>query len=161
MTTPLLGIYLNDHLAGATAGVELARRAAAAQRGKTAGSALPQITSEIVEDRDSLLEIMKVLDVPVRQYKVYAGWAAEKVGRLKLNGQLTSRSPLSDFIELEGLRLGVEGKLALWRVLQRVAEAEPRLSADHLAELAARAERQIATLEDLRVSVGAQVLASH
>jgi hypothetical protein len=29
----LVGIYLNDHLAGATGGLELARRAAASHRG--------------------------------------------------------------------------------------------------------------------------------
>ena len=40
MTTAFLGIYLNDHLAGATAGVELARRTAAAQHAKPAGAAL-------------------------------------------------------------------------------------------------------------------------
>ena len=103
---------------------------------------------------------MRALDVPVRQYKVYAGWAAEKVGRLKFNGQLTSRSPLSDFIELEGLRLGVEGKLALWRILVAVTAAEPRLDRSRLDDLVARAERQISTLEDLRMAVGAQVLAA-
>jgi hypothetical protein len=160
MTTAFLGIYLNDHLAGATAGVELARRTAAAQHAKPAGAALASIAAEIAEDRDALVEIMRALDVPVRQYKVYAGWAAEKVGRLKFNGQLTSRSPLSDFIELEGLRLGVEGKLALWRILVGVTAAEPRLDRARLDDLVARAERQISTLEDLRMAVGAQVLAA-
>ncbi|TDC15230.1 hypothetical protein E1265_27075, partial [Streptomyces sp. 8K308] len=42
---------------------------------------------EIAQDRTSLLAIMKGLDVPVRRYKVYAGWTAEKVARLKNNGR--------------------------------------------------------------------------
>ncbi len=148
-----LGIYLNDHLGGATAGVELARRAAA-QRDGSGGGALTRITREIEEDRESLITVMRDLRVPVRQYKVYAGWALEKVGRLKLNGHLIDRSPLSDFLELEGLRLGVEGKLALWRTLRSITDAEPRLRPDQLDDLVARAERQIATLEELRVATG-------
>jgi hypothetical protein len=118
------------------------------------------MSTEIAEDRDALIDIMKALDVPIRQYKVYAGWAAEKVGRLKLNGHLTGRSPLSDFLELEGLRLGVEGKLALWRILVRLAVDESRLDAPRLDDLVVRAQRQISTLEELRMTVGAQVLAA-
>ena len=158
--TSMLGIYLNDHLGGATAGVELARRAASAQRHKSAGPELAQIAREIDEDRDVLVEIMGELDVPVRQYKVYAGWAAEKVGRLKLNGHLMDRSPLSDLLELEGLRLGVEGKAALWRTLRTLTDHEPRLNSARLDDLAARAERQIATLEELRIHSGTEVFAS-
>jgi hypothetical protein len=37
----LLGIYLNDHLAGATGGLELARRVAGSHRGPAADGALP------------------------------------------------------------------------------------------------------------------------
>ncbi|HEY5356166.1 MAG TPA: hypothetical protein VIJ82_00465 [Streptosporangiaceae bacterium] len=55
---------------------------------------------------------MHLLGIPVRTYKVYAGWLAEKAGRLKFNGRLRARSPLSNLVELELLRLGVEGKAA-------------------------------------------------
>lgn len=158
--TSLLSIYLNDHLAGATGGVELARRAAAAQRDRAAGSALGQIAEEIAEDRDALLEIMQALDVPVRQYKVYAGWAAEKLARLKLNGHLTERSPLSDLVEIEGVRLGVDGKLALWRTLRSLSESDRRLARPRLDDLVGRAERQIATLEELRLATAQQVFTS-
>jgi hypothetical protein len=41
----------------------------------------------------------------------------EKAARLKLNGHLLARSPLSSLEELEMLRLGVEGKAAGWRTL--------------------------------------------
>jgi len=37
----LLGIYLNDHLAGATGGAELARRVAGSMRGHEAGGHCP------------------------------------------------------------------------------------------------------------------------
>lgn len=106
----LLGIYLNDHLAGATVGVELARRMARSHIGPRADNSIERLAAEISEDRSALRDIMAALGIPVRSYKVYAGWIGEKAGRLKLNGRLRSRSPLSNLEELEMLRLGVEGK---------------------------------------------------
>jgi hypothetical protein len=82
----LLGIYLNDHFAGATGGLELARRAAASQRGRLAGAELASLVAEIRADRAALQDMMAALGVKARRYKVGAAWAAEKVGRLKFNG---------------------------------------------------------------------------
>lgn len=146
----LLHIYLNDHLAGATAGVELARRVAGTHKGKKSGEAFQDLAKEIGEDRDALLRMMRALGVPVRQYMVYAGWIAEKIGRLKPNGHLRSRSPLSDLVELEAMRLGIEGKASGWRTLRAVADHDDRLSGEELDELLARAQRQAETVEELR-----------
>ena len=65
-------------LAGATGGVELARRVAAVRRQEEAGDALWRFAAEVAADRAALLEIMGVLGVPVRAYKVCAGWIGEK-----------------------------------------------------------------------------------
>jgi hypothetical protein len=156
--TGLLGIYLNDHLGGATGGLELARRAAKSQRGRPAGPKLERLSGEIAEDRDALRDIMAALNVPVRHYKVYAAWAGEKAGRLKFNGQLSGRSPLSDLVELEMLRLGVEGKAAAWSTLRQLADGDERLDADRLDDLIARAHRQSETLEDLRAQTAKAAL---
>lgn len=144
-----LGIYLNDHLAGATSGVELARRAAGARREAAAGEALARLADEIAEDRRALMEIMAALGVPVRRYKAYAGWLAEKAGRAKPNGHLLSRAPLSDLLELEIMRLGIEGKAACWRTLRAVADRDDRVNGERLDELFARAARQIDTVAEL------------
>jgi hypothetical protein len=147
----LLSIYLNDHLAGATGGAELARRVAGVRRPEEAGDALSRFAAEVAADRAALLEIMGVLGVPVRTYKVCAGWVGEKVGRLKLNGRLLSRSPLSSLEELEIMRLGVTGKAAGWRTLWLLADTDVRLDRDRLDELIARADSQLELLEELRV----------
>ena len=154
----LLGIYLNDHLAGATGGLELFRRATGSHAGTAAGDVLKRLTAEVEEDREALLAIMKDLGVPVRQYKVAAGWLAEKAGRLKLNGRLLSRSPLSSVVELEGLHLGVLGKAAGWRTLRALADREPRLEAAALDRLIARATAQATELEDLRLAAATEAL---
>jgi len=159
----LLGIYLNDHLAAATSGVELARRLAASQQdpdagGPAADGGLRRLATEIGQDRASLLAMMRALAIPVRSYKVYAGWIAEKAGRLKLNGRLLTRSPLSQLVELEMLRLGVEGKAAGWRTLRLAADSDKRLDPARLDELIARARSQADLLEELRVRAGRQVV---
>jgi hypothetical protein len=72
--------------------------------------------------------------------------AGERIARLKLNGRLHTRSPLSDVVELETLVVGITGKQALWRSLQNanvVADGE----LDHLIE---RAERQKRIVERAR-----------
>ena len=153
----LLGIYLNDHLAGATAGTELARRKAASGHLPDPPGALPSLASEIAEDRAALLEMMAALHIPVRSYKVYAAWIGEKAGRIKPNGRLRARSPLSNLEELELLRLGVEGKAAGWRTLRVAADRDSRLAVGRLDELIARARRQGDLLEGLRVGAAAQV----
>lgn len=153
----LLGIYLNDHLAGATAGVNLFRRAAGAHRGSAVGATLERLAAEVAEDRRALQGMMTVLGIPIRRYKLYAAWAAEKVGRLKLNGSLLDRSPLSTVVELEGMRLGVEGKAAGWRVLRIVADRDRRLDTQRLDALLVRARQQADILEELRISAAVEV----
>jgi hypothetical protein len=155
-----LGIYLNDHLAGATAGAELARRMAAGGNLPADGEALQRLATEVAEDRAALVDIMRVLGVPVRNYKVAAAWAGEKVGRLKPNGRLRTRSPLSNLVELEAMAMGVQGKLQGWRTLRAQADSDPRLDAARLDELCARATRQADLLEGLRSRAAAYVIAA-
>jgi hypothetical protein len=51
----VLGIYLNDHLAGATAGAELARRAAGSTQDREDHAALRGFAAEVAQDRVALL----------------------------------------------------------------------------------------------------------
>lgn len=156
----LLGIYLNDHLAGATGGLELARRVARSSLMPADAQVLQRLAAEIAADRQALLKIMAALGIPARSYKRYAAWIGEKAGRLKLNGYLLTRSPLSSLEELELLRLGVEGKAAGWRTLRTVADRDTRLDCARLDELIFAARRQADLLEGLRVSAADQVIAA-
>jgi hypothetical protein len=156
----VLGIYLNDHLAGATAGTELAHRMARTHRAHGQGSQLKRLAAEVAQDRGALIGMMKALDIPIRAYKVCAAWVGEKAGRVKFNGRLLARSPLSDLEELELLRLGVEGKAAGWRTLRTLADTDSRLDPGHLDELMSRARRQADLLEALRVRAAEQVISS-
>jgi hypothetical protein len=152
-----LATYLNDHLMGATLGVELVRRAAGENEGSELGAFLSGLAGEIDEDRDTLLAIMSELGVKPDRLKVAAGWTGEKVGRLKPNAQLRGYSPLSPLVELEGLLVGIQGKLAMWSVIADVAQ-ELGLDRARLEALSARAERQQADVERHRREVGRRAL---
>ena len=126
--------------------------------GARAGAAVQHLAAEVAQDRAALEDIMGVLGIPVRAYKVYAAWIGEKAARLKLNGYLLARSPLSGLEELEMLRLGVEGKAAGWRTLRALAETDKRLDPRRLDELISRARRQANLLEEFRVRAAGQVI---
>lgn len=151
----VLTIYLNDHLAAATGGVELARRAAGAERSSPLGPPLRALAEALGDDRDALRSVMGDLDVPVTSYKVYAGWVAEKVGRLKLNGSWVSRSSLSPVVEIEGLRLVVEHQAALWRTLQAQAVGDVRLDSARMDQQVTRWAEHAQVLERLRAQAAA------
>ena len=151
-------IYLNDHLAGAVGGQELAKRSLAQNKDNEFAPFLAELLTEIEEDRATLENVMARLDIGKDRLKFSAAWAAEKLGRLKLNGQLTGYSPLSRLVELEMLALGVEGKLSLWRSLKQAAAAEPRLEEFDLDSLIRRAQGQRRRLERHRLRAAKQTL---
>jgi hypothetical protein len=156
----LLGTYLNDHLAGSTVGLELAKRARGSNEGNEYGAVLERISREIEEDRETLQRLMTSLEIKRDRPKVAAAWTAEKLGRLKPNGRLLSYSPLSRLIELESLALGIAGKRSLWEALGEVADQDARLDATELKQLADRAERQRSEVWKLRGQAAREALAT-
>ncbi len=147
----LLGIYLNDHLAGAIVGRELSKRSAKSNQGTEFGPFLQELAAEIEEDERSLRMIMDRLGVKPNPVKDSGAWLAEKLGRLKLNGSLTGYSDLSRVVELEGLTVGITGKLALWRSLKESAPTDGQtLQGIDLDLLQARAEKQLSDVEERR-----------
>jgi hypothetical protein len=147
----LLGIYLEDHVAGAVGGLRLARRFAAQNRGDPAWSAVAALVPELELHLATAERVARAIGRPPGRAKQAAVVAAELAGRLKLNGRLLRYSPLSRLLELEGLVLGSRGRAGLWRALEDLARGgEPALRQFEFADLAARAERQLDELETLR-----------
>lgn len=158
MTAPL-AIYLNDHLLGATSGAELARRVAKQHARSPAGQTLVRLADDVAQDRAALLRIMKDLGVPARRYRIVAGWVLEKAGRAKTNGFVLRRAPLSSMVELEALRVGVEGKRLMWQALLALNGTRSRdLDAEQLTELHQRALTQGEVLEGLQLQAATGIL---
>jgi hypothetical protein len=145
-----LSIYLNDHLAAAVGATQLVRRAAGSNRDSRYGEPLARLAEEINEDRHALQDLLKRLGIRADPVKIVASVGAERLGRLKLNGELLRYSPLSRLEELELLLLGVTGKLALWRALRATLGDDPRAEAADFDRLIERATSQRRRLERLR-----------
>lgn len=155
-----LGIYLNDQLAAGMLWREIARRSQRSNSGTELGEALARVSEGIAEDVETFQRIMRRLGVRLNPVKLGLAVGAERLGRLKLNGRLGTYSPLSRFVELEFLAMGIEGKKLLWTTLRDLAGLASRLpdvDFDHLIE---RAERQRADLEPFRVRAGIEALAA-
>lgn len=155
----LLAIYLNDHLAASAGGVALARRArdAHAEHGDPATAAmLADVTSEIELDKEQLERIIKLVGARRDAVKQLVAGGAERIARLKVNGRIVRRSPLSSLTELEGLTIAVQGKRCGWLALQQLDD--PRLAVVDFGRLIARAEEQYRLLEERRLAVAARVL---
>jgi hypothetical protein len=152
-----LAIYLNDHLAGATLGVELARRLRSSNEGDAEfGQPLARLCKEIEVDRETLVSLMERLGVRRDPVKPVLAKAAEKLGRLKPNGRLRTYSPLSRVLELEFLSGMVGGKLQLWNALEQ--SYGESLDGFDFHDLAARADSQGQRLEDLHLAATQRTL---
>jgi hypothetical protein len=152
----LLSIYLRDHFAAAAAGRARCRAARDSNEGTPTGAFLDGLLRQIDEDAETLRRVLARVGVAPSKPKLVAGLAAERLGRLKLNGQLTGYSPLSRLVELEALVLGVEGKRRLWLALAEIGD--PRLSEFDFGALAERAETQRDGLEEQRRHAAAVAL---
>jgi hypothetical protein len=139
----LLSIYLRDHRAGAASGLALVRRCRRQEPSGELASTLAWLEDQIQDDRRSLDELMAGLSVSPNPLKAALGVAAERAGRLKLNGRVWRRSPLSTLLELEALAGAIFTKRNLWRSLAAVAERSAVGDHRQLTELIARSDAQL------------------
>lgn len=152
MAHKALNVYLNDHLAGSTMGLDLARRLASQAEGTPLGELMAPIADEIERDRETLKELMDRLDVSENPVKQGLTWVAEKASRLKFSGATSGDRELGTLLALETLSLGVEGKRCLWESLAAIADAAPAIGDLDLPELIGRAEAQRAAIDRERLA---------
>ncbi|MDC0715181.1 hypothetical protein POL68_42425 [Stigmatella sp. ncwal1] len=161
MNVKLLGIYLNDHLAGSRFGLDLASRAARRNRGNAVGDFLSTLQTGLEQDRAVLERVMQGLSIPRDRLKEGTAWAVAWMERLKPNGGgLTGYSPLSRVMDLEALCIGTRGRICMWRALERLSRTEPRLAGMDFAACIERAEEQLKMLEQLRLRAADTAFAS-
>jgi hypothetical protein len=147
MARKAIDVYLNDHLAGATFGADLARQLEARAEGTDFQPAMSRLASEIEADLDTLTHLMDRIGVARNPAKQVATWVAEKASRLKLSGATAGNRELGTFLSIEALSLGVEGKASLWTTLLEIRGHYPALASTDLDGLVERAQRQRQVLE--------------
>jgi hypothetical protein len=156
MSEPL-GTYLEDHLAGASAAIELLESLRDQHADEPLGAFAEGIRSEVEADREELRALIERVEHGPKKLKEAAAWLAEKVSRAKL-GRI-SRGDLGTFEALETLALGILGKRGLWKALAEAAPGDRRLDGMDFEALRDRAESQFASVEEKRLELARRALA--
>jgi hypothetical protein len=109
---------------------------------------LSSLEEQIRAEHDLLEQLLRDLGMRKLRHRQAAAVAGEHIGRVKTNGRLFTRSPMTLVLEVELQRSAVIGKRGVWQTLADNAEdlgMEPEL----FGELAAQAARQQETLEQV------------
>ena len=155
-----IDVYLNDHLAGATFGADLARRLEAQTEATDFQPEMSRLAAEIEADLDTLTDLMKRMGATQNPSKQVMAWVTEKASRVKLAGLTSSTDEFGTFLGIEALSLGVEGKAALWTTLREMRDHYPELQSTDLDDLLQRAQRQRQVLETERIAAAKRSLTS-
>jgi len=151
-----LGVYLADHVAGATAGLGqmrvLAKKCLAGDRLSDTGATLSYLADQLEEERGLLLELMDSWELPQRRWRAALSGVSHRIAwmgeRVSTRVSLTGSSPALGVLDLELLRGAVAAKAGGWQSLADLAEdlGAPRDVFMHMVD---RAERQLSTLEEI------------
>ncbi|WP_153504603.1 hypothetical protein [Cumulibacter manganitolerans] len=144
----LLGLYLSDHVSGATAGIARVSRMAKDYADSPYGGKLSLIANELYEERELLRDTMRRKELSIRPYRQVAAAVFEQLGRLKLNGRLLGTSPMTPLLEAEVMRSAVLGKIGGWQTLRTYSDAL-EISTEQVDALITIARRQIDDLSEL------------
>ena len=147
-TRDLLDLYLSDHLTGSTAGTNRLERMAADYVDTPCFAELSRLAEEVRAEQTFLQNLIDALGIRRRRHRQAAAWLGERVARLKTDGRVLKRSPMTLLLETELMRSAVHGKIGGWQTLRANAE-ELGLDPETFAELITASERQIATLDQI------------
>lgn len=150
-----LTIYLRNHEAAASAGTDLFARMSRSQADRPWGPGLVDVAVEVAEDLRTLRGLLRAWGVRPDAASGLALRAGERVGRLKPNGRVVRRSPLSDLVEVEAGLDAVHAKAAGWQALQASHALDAPADLD---ELVRRADDQLARMRTIHATVAAAVL---
>lgn len=145
-------VYLGDHMAVMRAGSALGRRMLAS--GRHDRPLVERAIAELDAGGRTAAAFLRQLGASPPRAKLAAAVVAERLGRAKLNGRITSRSPLSDLLELEGLGGAVGAAGALWRALESAGIA----AADAVRAHGEECRRLGAEIEEARLACAERVL---
>lgn len=155
-----IDVYLNDHLAGAMLGSDLAEQIGARNRGTALGQLMESLAPQIEEDRQTLIELMGQLETSKNPVKQATAWITEKASRAKFSGMTSGEPELGTFMALESLVLGVRGKACMWKALKQIGDQHPPIASMNLDGLIERARTQEDALERERLAAATRALAN-
>lgn len=152
-----LDSYLNDHLAGSVAALELIAHYARLYKGKRLGAFFTEMATQIGTDQNTLRDLMRRLGIDESKVRQAGAWAGEKLGRALFAVAGNQPDGLGLLLALEGLIMGIAGKRLLWRAL--AAANLPEVEKIEFQKLQRRAEEQIKRAESERIGCALRALA--
>jgi hypothetical protein len=152
-------IYLNDHLAGSRAALDLMADILEGSKDEAFVAFMRQLRAEVERDRQQLEAIMSRLGVTQQRLKQTLASIAESMSRVKL-ARVGAPEGLSKLLELEALSAGIWGKRLLWHSLAAAEGLTHALADVDFDALGARAEQQLETLEQHRRTAARDVLSA-
>jgi hypothetical protein len=151
-----LDTYLNDHMAGATAGCNLAQMASEEHQTDEHGPFFSEIYAEISADKDTLQQLMDALGVEASSSKTALAEVGSKLMGPKFTGG--DDDALNAFVTVETLSIGVEGKVCMWKALKTVEADYAAFEQFSIDDLLARATSQREKLEAQRQKIAPAAL---
>jgi hypothetical protein len=145
-----LHTYLNDHLAGSVAAIELLDELIEHHSEDRFGKIFRDLRDEIEADQETLRNLIRKLGAEESAVRKAGAWLAEKFSRVKIGDADDSAELLQ---ALEGLALGISGKQLLWRSLAAIEANFPALQGSDFSELEERAHDQFERVERLRMQM--------
>jgi hypothetical protein len=144
-----LATYLNDHLAGSVAAIDLLDNLIESEPGEAAAPVLARFRAELGLEQDGLRALVESVQSENKLVQAMA-WVGEKVARVKL-GAGPGASALKRFEALEALEVGFTGRRLLWRTLAHLHRQGGLQSNLDFEELERRASSDIDEVEKLRL----------
>jgi hypothetical protein len=160
-THKVLTTYLNDHLAGSVAALEILDHLIDHldhPRGGEWDSSLAQLRREIEEDQEVLRSLLKQLGGRESPIRKAAAWLSEKMGEVKLRLDDPGNGEFQTLEALEALCLGIQGKLALWRALGSASSRVAELRKLEYVDLQRRGTQQFEQADALRLEAARAAL---
>lgn len=148
-----LSDYLNDHLAGSIAALELLDRLVKACEGKPLERFFRDLRKDIESDQEQLKGLMQKLGASESVARKAGAWLIEKLSRPKIDVGGGSAAEPGIFLALEALLLGITGKRSLWRSLQAASRNVPELARLDYSGLEKRAIDQCERVEARRLEM--------
>ena len=145
-----LHTYLNDHLSGSVAAIELLDGVIEHHSEGRITKIFRDLRDEIQDDQETLRNLIRKLGAKESAMRKAGAWLAEKFSRVKIGDADDSVELLQ---ALEALALGITGKQLLWRSLGAIAPNFAALQGMDFGELEKRAQEQFERVETLRLEM--------
>ena len=150
-----LETYLQDHVPGASTAIEVISLLLEHSKEPVLTNLLKDLLVEVQEDKGTLERLAASMNMAPSSLKDSAAWVGARIVTWKTRA---GESPFGAFEGLEFLCLGIQGKLHLWRALQRSGTCARAGTEPDFEPLVERALAQHRKVDALRLDLATVAL---